>query len=146
MNHYKIPFMVRVSRVLLSESSSVTLLLGIAGILLGLGFLLGDPANPNYQAITAFGSAEVWSIAFIFYGIVKLAQTLGRCNIWLKLLMSLSGLWAWNYVFLSFTIFDLTPVAPTEILLALPIVCEVWGLAVELFAVRIFKGRRLSDK
>lgn len=141
-----ITFANRVSRVLLSESSQIMLLLAMCGVLLGLGFIFGDPNNNNYKAINEAGSAILWGISFTAYGLIKAIQTLYRIPTWLKFVASAAGIWAWNYVFLSFTLLDPTPVAPTEILLAIPIVCEMWGLAVSLFTLGQRKGRRSIDK
>lgn len=140
-----VSFATRLARVLLSEASSIMLLLSLCGILLGLGFIFGDPSNANYKAINSAGHVLVWGIGFLVYGVVKGIQTLYRIPVALKLVTSALGLWAWNYVFLSFTVLDSSPMAPTEVLLAVPIVCEMWGLAVSMFTLGQFKGRRTTD-
>ena len=70
---------------------------------------------------------------FFVYSCLKIYGAFHRLNRHVRFTNSVFGLWAWNYIFLSFTVFDATPVAPTELLLAVPTVIEVWTMLAEPF-------------
>lgn len=136
----------RIKRLLLVEQSSIVALLGMTGFFLGLGFLLTTGNNPNYKLIEQFMPYIMWGALFTSYGITKVSQSIYRVPFRVKLLSSLIGMWAWAYVFLSFTIFDTSPVAPTEILLCIPLVCELWVTTTAFYNKSEALDRRKEEK
>lgn len=105
-----------------------TILLSVAALCLGVGFILGDGTNANYELIYSFAHQYVWGSVFLIYGSVKMLSLLKFVDYRIKILNGCVGLWAWNYIFLSFAIFDTTAMAPIEVLLLVPVIAEVWIL------------------
>ena len=128
------------------QAHTMTLLLGICGLMLGIGFLVGDAANPNYATIISFASPNTWALGFFVYSIIKLYQTINRVPHVLKIANAVQGIWAWSFIFLSFVIFDPTPIAPTEIMLLVPLVSEVWELVIDIFNFNTCPHRRKEEK
>ena len=103
-------------------------LLALAGAVLSLGFAIGTGNNANYTLIFNFAPPLFWSFLFGVYTCIKVVGCFRRIDSRLKTTNSVVGLWAWNYIFLSFTVFDSTPIAPTELLLAVPTLIELWSM------------------
>ena len=78
----------------------------------------------------------------LVYGIIKISSSVSRVWLTLKITNSIYGLWLWSYVVLSFVLFDKTPVAPTELILFISIICEVWSLAIVLYNRKSNRTRR----
>lgn len=114
--------------ILHNQRTDLHILLAITGFALSLGFAIGVGNNANYDLIFSFSDRYYWAIMFFVYASIKLYGAFNRINRHVRFLNSIFGLWAWNYIFLSFTVFDATPVAPTELLLAVPTVIEVWTM------------------
>lgn len=102
-------------------------LLGLGAILLSFGFLFGNP-SPNHTKLLEVFNQYHWAVIFFVYGAVKFIATCKQLPVWARLSNGLIGLWAWTYLLLSFTIYDPTPFAPTEVLLFLPVILEGWIL------------------
>lgn len=126
--------------ILLARSKEVTFVLGILSALLGIGFAFGDTSGSNYAPMLAVTTQYVWGILFLVYGGCKIWDALFDYGFKLSSLVSILGIWAWNFVFLSFTYYDTAPVTPTEVLLFLPVICEVWSLIINLY-YNSYKGR-----
>jgi hypothetical protein len=115
--------------VLLSKSATeVTVGQSILSILVALGFLFLDGTNPNYTLLYSFAHPHVWAAIFAVHGIAKILSVVAVLPRFLVLLNEILGIWTWSYILLSFTIFDSTPSAPTEILAVFPIMLEFWTL------------------
>lgn len=127
------------------HTRTLTLLLGLHGITLGIGFALGDITDLDYTAVIQFAKPVYWAIGLWVYGILKVLQALSRMPATIKLLNALQGIWAWSFLFISFSIIDTAPITPTELLLVVPILCEVWELVVAIFNSRIYPRRRKDD-
>ena len=108
-----------------SRKMQTNFLLSVASLLLSLGFLFGS-ANANYDLLYAITNAASWSAIFFSYGVIKLASCFDDINRWIREANGMLGVWAWTCIFLSFTVFDTSPVAPTEFLLAVPVIAELW--------------------
>lgn len=100
------------------------LILAVSAILFGIGLLFGDGNNHNYIMLFEFAHRYAWAFLFLSYGIIKLISLVGDLDFKVKIINEIIGLWSWNYLFLSFVVFDSTPVTPAEFLLALPILIE----------------------
>lgn len=120
------------------------IILAITGFMLGIGFAIGTGNNSNYDMLMQFAGNRVWSLLFLCYSITKFVGAFYRIPTTLRYATNIIGLWAWNYIFLSFTIFDPTPIAPTEILLAVPIAVEVWTM-ISASVKGTMRHRRTSD-
>lgn len=127
------------------HTRALTLLLGLSGITLGIGFALGNITDLGYTAVVQFAEPIYWVIGLSVYGILKVLQALGRMPATIKLLNALQGIWAWSFLFISFSIIDTAPITPTELLLVVPILCEVWELIIAIFNFRIYPRRRKDD-
>lgn len=138
-------FLCRLLILGIVHTRALTLLLGISGITLGLGFILGNTAEQNYAAVIQFAAPIYWALGLWVYGVLKILQSLGRMPAILKLLNALQGVWAWAFLFISFSIIDTAPITPTELLLIVPILCEAWELVVAIFNFRVYPRRRKDD-
>jgi len=123
----------RVSAFLIFESKTITMLLGLIGMFLGLGFFIGDSSSEDYLPLLALLDAESWGVVFLFYSTLKFSQILTKIHCRIKVFNSTMGMWLWTYILISFLFYDNKPISPAEILLAIPLVCEVIELVVDLF-------------
>lgn len=137
----------RIARAVLGDHNVITMLLGMAALLLAAGFLISTnvPLSHNYSLLTDLANYKFWFFAFFLYGIAKIASTLYRTPFIIKLITSVSGMWLWSYLMLSFVIFDITPIAPTEMMLFITGICEVWALALNIFDSKHTNARRETD-
>lgn len=118
----------RLAYLLSLQKVETTIILIIASFCLSLGFFFGDAYNINYWLMYDFANRYVWGALFAVYGVIKLLALQGYVDHKVRIINGCIGLWAWNYIFLSFAVFDTTPVAPTEWLLLVPVIAEVWIL------------------
>lgn len=118
----------RVEWLLSTSRHDTVMLLCVAAILLSIGFVVGTGDNPNYAMIYSFGGNIFWGLLFIGYAMILMCSLLFNIPRWLYILNGVIGLWAWNFIFLSFVIFDTSPITPTEILLLIPTLAECWVL------------------
>lgn len=133
--HYIMPLRIKIERAILGDYRTVSNLLGLSAILLAIGFFVSDigNANTNYALLIALAPKLFWATSFLVYGVTKILSSIYRVWLPLKIANTLYGLWLWSYIVLSFILFDKTPVAPTELILFISIVCEVWSLAIILY-------------
>lgn len=118
----------RVAGMLSKYSPEMSLVLATCGWLLSIGFFIGT-SNNNYTALTDLMNFQSWGSLFLVYAVIKTYRVLiSNTQNWLDILNSSVGIWAWNYIFLSFTLFDKVPTAPTEFLLFIPVLGEAWAL------------------
>lgn len=131
---YFLPLKVKIQRALLGDYSTLSILLGITATLLGIGFATGNIIqNPNYTLLLVLASQYFWAASFSIYGIVKILCSVFRVWMPVKLVATVYGLWLWNYLALSFTVFDKTPLAPTELMLFVMVIGELWALTLILY-------------
>lgn len=135
----------RLARVVLGDHTVIPMLLGMVALLLSAGFLISHTSNTNYYLLTEFAPFKFWAFAFFLYGAAKISSTLYRTHFIFKLVTSISGMWLWTYLMLSFVIFDITPIAPTEMMLFITGICEVWTLALSIFDSKHSHARRETD-
>lgn len=128
-NDMRKSFKSRLSELVRSRKTETIIMLMIAGFLASVGFLLGDThQNPNYELMFGFMSHKIWAGLFLIYASIKAISLFISTNYYVKLANGVTGLWAWMYIFLSFTVFDKTPMAPTEMLLLMPVITQSWLL------------------
>ena len=119
----------RIAYALSKKNNDFTALSAIAAIIMSVGFFLGvDATNDNYTLVYQYISAHWWSFIFGVYGLITILSRLYDIHPAVRMVSGVVGIWAWMYIFLSFTVFDASPVAPTEYLLSVPIIAEVWNL------------------
>lgn len=120
------------------QAKILTLLLGLTAILLASGFLLGDSANnSNYRILLELFDYKVWSVIWGAYGILKFFQLFEKLPYCVRITTSITGIWLWLYLFLSFIVFDRFDFSPAELLILLPLACEVGELVLEIFKFRL---------
>jgi hypothetical protein len=127
-------FRQRFGAVLLADLTCLRWTMGWIAVVLGFGFLFAEVTTPNYIAFLS--PAWMWGILFLAYGLCHVAGAMYRLKTWVSYLCGGFGMWLWNYLFLSFVVFDKTPIQATEMMLALPIVCEVWLLAEDIYRAK----------
>lgn len=124
----------RFLELLYGAQYAFALLLGVVTLVLAAGFLVGgDSTNSNYDTLLRMFTPIQWSVLLAFHGVVQLARSVQRLPFTLVFVNSVVGIWLWCVIVTSFTLFDTTPTAPTEYLLAVPAILEVWLLAHVLF-------------
>ena len=115
----------RLAKIVFGDHSDLQAFLGVSGVLLAIGFALGT-ANSNYTAMMQLMHHYWWSLLFFVYGFTRLwGINVTQFHYTIEVAVSAIGIWALNYVFLSFTVFDPQPMAPTEMLLLMPVLAEV---------------------
>ena len=118
----------RVATLCFRYSYELAFAVAAAAGLLSLGFFFGS-TNNNYTALTDLMSFTAWAILFGLYSIIKFYRLFFvQIQNYIDIYVCAVGIWAWNYIFLSFTLFDKVPTAPTELLLFIPVMAEGWAL------------------
>lgn len=107
----------------------VRFVLSVVCWVLALGFFFASVDNANYQQLNNLAAKSVWGGIFFCQGTLMFLTTCNNFPFYFKRLISLCGVWLWTYIFLSFTIFDSTPIASTEWLISVPIMLEIWLLS-----------------
>lgn len=107
----------------------VRFVLSVVCWVLALGFFFASVDNANYQQLNNLAAKSVWGWIFFAHGTMMFLTTYHSFPFYFKRLISLCGVWLWTYIFLSFTIFDSTPIASTEWLISVPIMLEIWLLS-----------------
>jgi len=129
MNNRFITFICSTSSNLFKvDTTGANVLLAIASILTSVGFIFGNLEHSNYTAIQAFASKYVWATAFFIHGLDKILEEFYPIPLIFRVINSLFGMWLWNYIVLSFLLFDPSLSYPLEYTLITPIVIEVWYL------------------
>lgn len=118
----------RIAYALVNHKKDLHILLGIVSLLLSAGFFLGTGTSLNYDLLYHFTSQFNWGVIFLVYSFIKITGAFYNVPNPLRLLNGIAGIWAWSYLFISFAIFDPSALAPTELMLAAPIICEFWNL------------------
>jgi hypothetical protein len=126
----------RAAYLLSTRKTETIIAMIVGGFVLSFGFLLGHGNNMNYDLIYSFAGPIFWFCLFFFTSLVRLISLFSFLDSWKLIINSLIALWGWTYIFLSFTVFDKTPIAPTELLLAVPAIIETWLLTAILFSRR----------
>lgn len=117
----------RLGELVESRKTETVIMLMVAGFLASLGFLFGNTQdNSNYVLMFDFMSNVAWSALFFIYSCVKAISLFIPLDYRVKVVNGILGLWAWLYIFLSFAVFDKTPLAPTEMLLLMPVFVQSW--------------------
>jgi hypothetical protein len=118
----------RVASLAFKYSYELAFAVASAAGLLSLGFFFGS-TNNNYTALTDLMSFYAWGVFFGIYSLIKFYRLFfSYIQNYIDIYVSATGIWAWNYIFLSFTLFDTVPTAPTELLLFIPVMAEGWAL------------------
>lgn len=126
---YSAELKFRVTWILSEQSRESNIILMCIGALLAIGFMFGDVSNnTNYALINAFADTQTWTLMFGTYTVTKLIGILWNIPRVFSTAASVFGVWAFNYIFLSFVIFDGTAIAPTELLLLVPTLLEFWTM------------------
>ncbi len=126
MNKYTAAFKSRLAELVKSRKTETVIMLMVAGYLAFLGFFFGDSSNSNYELIFNFANKYFWSALFFVYATVKAVSLFVSTDWRIKVANGIVGLWAWTYIFLSFTFFDRSQIAPTELLLVMPVFVQAW--------------------
>jgi hypothetical protein len=118
----------RVATLCFKYSYELAFAVASAAGLLSIGFFFGS-TNNNYTALTDLMPFHYWAAFFGIYSFVKFYRLFfSNVQTYIDIYVSAIGIWAWNYIFLSFTLFDKVPTAPTELLLFIPVMAEGWAL------------------
>lgn len=116
----------------IKKTESIVMLM-LTSFLMAIGFFISQVTNVNYETIYAFAHPYFWGGIFFVTSMIHACDLWSRVDIKVKIINSIASLWAWSYIFLSFVVFDKTPIAPTEILLSLPIFIQSLVLTSALY-------------
>lgn len=130
------PLCKRLTNLLQSDQTMISLVLFLMGVLLALGFVIGTLTDENYAAIHTLAHQYIWALGFFIYGSLKLTQCIRRVPCLLRALTSVVGMWGWNYMILSFILIDSYPMSSAELLFFTPLICELWYLSSLIFITK----------
>lgn len=131
----------RLNRVFKTDITAVTFIIGWVAIFLSFGFYVSVVETSNYSLLNNILPKTAWGILFNVYGAGLIYSSLYRVSKVSFSLLSISGIWLWSYLFFSFAIFDPTPIASTEWMLLIPIICQFWIFV----SVIIYEKRKLDE-
>lgn len=119
------------------KQKSLTIGLALAGLLIGLGFLI-SPAKSFYYGQLLLDATESawWGLLFIGYGLFKLSELYYKVWLWIKVSTTILATWLWFYLLLSLTVYDTRGLNPTDLLLILPIIAELFELSYQFYCVK----------
>lgn len=143
--HFQLPLCKRLTNLLQSDQTMISLVLFLMGMLLSLGFVIGVLTHENYDAIDALANKYVWAIGFFIYGLLKLLQCTRRIPWVVKAATTIVGMWGWNYMVLSFILLDTYPMSAAELLFFTPLICELWYLSSLIYVTRQRLSRWRDD-
>lgn len=138
-------FSTRLKRLFLGDISSMCFAIGLVALLLSAGFFFANVNTENYQLMNSHGSQQFWASLFLAYGVARLASSLYRFSNFLRIWLTFIGLSVWSFLFISFLFLDTTPIRPTEIMLALPILVEFWFAVNAIDCTERTMYRRTTD-
>ena len=143
---YSIPLKVRIARGFTSEHSVFTSLLGLCALLLAIGFCIKGPTtNTNYVLLYEVASFKFWGTMYFIYGLVKIFGVFYRTYVGVKIANIILGMWLWSCLIFSFVIYDSAPIQPTELMLFVLLIAEVWSMSLTLVHMRYKVSRRATD-
>ncbi len=125
--------MKKLLNVLSSDLTLIRFLMGVLAFILALGFFGSNTDNNNYQQLNNFADKRIWGLAFVAHAISLMLVVFNNFPITFRRGLHLIGIWLWTYVFLSFTLYDSTPIASTEWMLLMPVILEFWLLTEDIF-------------
>lgn len=126
----------RYLNILITETRMSSIVLGWWGVLLSIGFLIGDTSGNGYAYITEYAGTYAWSFGFLSYGLAKLVQSIYRLPIWLRLSISLQGMWCWSFILLSVFIYNNENTLPGQVLFLFPLILEIWDAVAYMYSIR----------
>lgn len=126
--HHSEELKFRINWILSNQRIESNIVLMFAAVLLAVGFFVGEATSQNYVMINEFASPAAWATLLIIYALIKLLSIIWIVPKSLCTMNGIFGVWMWNYIFLSFAVFDTTAIAPAELLLILPILIEFWAM------------------
>ncbi len=141
----KITLRQRLARLFFGEVSSLMFTVGLLAFVLGIGFILADSRTENYELINAQASQLMWGVIYIFYSFLRMGTSIYRIPATYKLIVCFIGLTIWLVLFLSFIVYDPTPMRPTELTLFLPVVAEFWFSLSAVNCIGAFSFRMVTD-
>lgn len=134
----------RIARVAKLDLTALRWVIGWCALWLSYGFLCLSTRGQDYDMLRELRPAFVWGALFAVYGAVGLLDCLFRMNWIVARGAGLLGMWLWSYLFLSLAVFDEKPTTAAEIMLVVPIICEVWLLIMAIFFRTKEQRRKLN--
>lgn len=130
-NYYKL-----YKTINLLKEKSLTIGLALAGLLIGLGFLITPAKSLHYGPLLDVADSTYWGLLFIGYGLFKLSELYYKVWLWIKVSATILATWLWFYLLLSLTVYDTRALNPTDLLLILPIIAELFELSYQFYCVK----------
>lgn len=120
------PRFILAYRLSTCKKESIFILI-LLGALLSFGFLISPDQNQNFDMIYQFADRDMWGFFFGVYTLGNLLYYSGNLNKHLAATINTAGLFAWNYIMLSFVFYD-PHIAPTEFLFLGVVLVQMWVL------------------
>lgn len=139
------PIIKRLTSILVCDLTAVKWLMGWASILSGVGFLFLSTELPAYNTLRILEPMWLWGLAFLTFGFFRLKSCLVRRPAYRKIIGPVIGMYLWSYLLVSIIIFDKTPLEATELLLVLPLLCELWIFTQAIAKHNTKYNRRATD-
>lgn len=131
----KKPFTARLARILLSDNAVPRWMMGWGALLLSAGMFL------TTMQLSRIVDRPLWGALLALYGACQVAASLYTVPKPVRVTCGALGLWMWSYLFLSFAVFGGEPVRATELMLAIPLITDVWILAGDLDRRKVRRGK-----
>lgn len=128
------PLKDRISRIVKLDLTALRWVMGWTSLWLSYGFFCLSTGGADYDTLREIRPAYVWGVLFAVYGAVGLLDCVFRVNWFVARGAGLLGMWLWSYLFLSLAVLDDKPTTAAEIMLVVPIICEVWLLIMAIFS------------
>jgi hypothetical protein len=119
--------------------------MAVAGIVLTLGFIFGDPGTKSYVLAVLLAPISLWIVISAGYAVLRLIDAIFKLPYLFRIILSIIGMWIWSYLWLSSTAFDNSSMTHLEPLLLVPILCEVWSLALVIYDFTFYKHIRAKQ-
>lgn len=114
------------------QANTSSVWLAIMAVLLAVGLITAnDTALSHFPLISIFNEV-FWAVLLVAYATVKLLQSTRPVNHCVTIFTSVLGAWIWNYMIVSFVFLDPKPLEASDLLLFVPVVCEVLDLALDM--------------
>lgn len=142
----KLPWRDQLFMIVISDKSSLNVLIGVVSFMAAFGLFFGTPRRGNYDLMLGFASMNCWGVMFLLHGVLAVARSMNRCYELLNYARSFFGLWLWSYIGVSFIYMDPTPLAPFEPVLLSFALAELWVLTCSMltFSLKKYDFKRRS--
>ncbi len=130
---------IRITQVLLLDSSPLRWALGWTAVMFAFGLLTAETKAESYSRMLSVAPMWAWAVLFTVYGFGNLLPCLVRTDTRFRLLNGMVGLSLWGTTLVSFWNASSSPISALGLVLVVFTATEVW-LSAEVIS-RISRNR-----